>query len=680
MVRSLLLTALLVVPVVAAPAALAQSPTDAQLARDILRADLISAPQLRDAAANFGIHPDTFALRLETLAAERIVAAMGRERLLAVLDAMKSPWRRAVSASSERAPDGRLGDASLAARYVDLTDIRPILRTLVASMRARVERERPALHKTLLAADVYGQFSAEALGSVDPRALIEEIAAARSAFGGASQADVEAYVAFWASPDGQVVMTAFQDALAEIGADAAVDQLYALYDASQLAPPPPPVLPSDPTRTALARELAFGTPIGQRLLYHLRTPTDEMYALRGGRTAVDSLAVLVAQRMAADQIQAGIDFYRSDAFQQLWGPEERGYRANDEEQRRGIADAAEGQSRIETPERTALVRRLLEAQNRPGRDVRRLERVLDGLGPYARVGDAGPEAVERITAEIAEAAAGPMVTDRYVDYVLATYPTTDEAVFRKASAFYESPAGAALVDAFLDAVDSVTIPYLVRLWTDWIHDRESGDEVYEVVEQQPELIGGLEGLQQRIRYPREARDAGIEGRVFVQFVVDELGRVTDAIVTRSPSDVLSEAALEAVRGSRFRPGMQRGRPVKVRFVLPINFALDAAPPAAPVYDDVDEPPFVIGGAEAVRDAVVYPPSARADGVTGTVRVALVVALDGTARDLSIEGSPDERLALAAAQAVLRLRYEPARQGGRTVPARLTVEVPFTLDS
>ena len=99
-------------------------------------------------------------------------------------------------------------------------------------------------------------------------------------------------------------------------------------------------------------------------------------------------------------------------------------------------------------------------------------------------------------------------------------------------------------------------------------------DVFEVVEQQPTLIGGMDGLRSRVEYPRLARDAGIEGRVFIQFVVDERGNVVDPVVARSPSELLSEAALKAVRASRFTPGVQSGRPVKVRFVLPVTFELD----------------------------------------------------------------------------------------------------------
>ena len=98
-------------------------------------------------------------------------------------------------------------------------------------------------------------------------------------------------------------------------------------------------------------------------------------------------------------------------------------------------------------------------------------------------------------------------------------------------------------------------------------------EVLEVAEVQPVLIGGLAGLRDRLEYPASALADGLEGRVLVQFIVDERGGVLDPVVLRSPSEVLSEAAIQAVRESRFEPARQGGRAVKVRFSLPVSFRL-----------------------------------------------------------------------------------------------------------
>lgn len=98
-------------------------------------------------------------------------------------------------------------------------------------------------------------------------------------------------------------------------------------------------------------------------------------------------------------------------------------------------------------------------------------------------------------------------------------------------------------------------------------------EVYDVVEQMPELIGGLQGLQDKVDYPDMAKRAGVEGRVIVQFVVDEDGRVQDPRIVRGVGAGLDDEALRAIKQARFVPGVQNGRPVKVKMSVPITFKL-----------------------------------------------------------------------------------------------------------
>lgn len=101
-------------------------------------------------------------------------------------------------------------------------------------------------------------------------------------------------------------------------------------------------------------------------------------------------------------------------------------------------------------------------------------------------------------------------------------------------------------------------------------------EVFIVVEEAPELIGGLESVQKMIVYPEIAKKAGIEGRVFVQFIIDEKGNVLNPIVLKGIGGGCDEAALEAVKKAKFKPGKQRGRPVRVQYSIPIVFRLTSA--------------------------------------------------------------------------------------------------------
>jgi len=102
---------------------------------------------------------------------------------------------------------------------------------------------------------------------------------------------------------------------------------------------------------------------------------------------------------------------------------------------------------------------------------------------------------------------------------------------------------------------------------------EPEPEIFVVVENMPELIGGIAGLQKRVTYPEIAKKAGVEGTVFLQFIVDEEGNVVDPVVMRGIGAGCDEAALEAIRTAKFKPGRQRGKPVKVKFSLPVRFRL-----------------------------------------------------------------------------------------------------------
>lgn len=99
------------------------------------------------------------------------------------------------------------------------------------------------------------------------------------------------------------------------------------------------------------------------------------------------------------------------------------------------------------------------------------------------------------------------------------------------------------------------------------------EDFFVVVETMPQLKGGLAGLQKKVKYPEMARRAGIEGRVTVQFIVNEQGKVENPRVIRGIGGGCDEAALSAVQKAEFSPGMQRGRAVRVQYSLPIVFRL-----------------------------------------------------------------------------------------------------------
>lgn len=104
-------------------------------------------------------------------------------------------------------------------------------------------------------------------------------------------------------------------------------------------------------------------------------------------------------------------------------------------------------------------------------------------------------------------------------------------------------------------------------------EEDEGEDFFVVVEQMPELKGGLAKLQQCVKYPEMARKAGIEGRVIVQFIVNEDGNVEEPRVVRGIGGGADEEALRCVKQSTFEPGRQRGNPVRVQYSLPVVFKL-----------------------------------------------------------------------------------------------------------
>lgn len=93
------------------------------------------------------------------------------------------------------------------------------------------------------------------------------------------------------------------------------------------------------------------------------------------------------------------------------------------------------------------------------------------------------------------------------------------------------------------------------------------------VEEMPEPIGGIAAIQSKIVYPEIAKRAGVEGKVYVLAFVDEGGNVTKVEVAKGLGAGLDEAALNAVKQTKFKPGKQRGKAVRVQVMIPIVFKL-----------------------------------------------------------------------------------------------------------
>ncbi len=99
-------------------------------------------------------------------------------------------------------------------------------------------------------------------------------------------------------------------------------------------------------------------------------------------------------------------------------------------------------------------------------------------------------------------------------------------------------------------------------------------EIYKAeAEKSPEPIGGIKGIAENVIYPEEAKKNNIQGRVFIKAFINEEGLVEKAEVIKGIGSGCDEAALNAVKNTKFIPGMNDGKPIKAQIAIPIMFKL-----------------------------------------------------------------------------------------------------------
>lgn len=102
--------------------------------------------------------------------------------------------------------------------------------------------------------------------------------------------------------------------------------------------------------------------------------------------------------------------------------------------------------------------------------------------------------------------------------------------------------------------------------------------IFDMPEQMPEFPGGGDAMEQfinkNIKYPAEAKSKNIQGKVYVQFIVEKDGSISDVAIRRGTNKLLDAEAMRVVKlMPNWKPGSMRGKTVRVRYTLPISFSL-----------------------------------------------------------------------------------------------------------
>lgn len=229
-------------------------------------------------------------------------------------------------------------------------------------------------------------------------------------------------------------------------------------------------------------------------------------------------------------------------------------------------------------------------------------------------------------------------------------------------------------------------------------------DVYEVVENMPEFPNGgmtalMKYLSDNIRYPEAAHKAGIQGRVTVQFVVGKDGSIGNVSILRGVNADLDAEAIRVISSMpKWKPGTQKGEPVKVKYTVPVMFRLAPepvekidettvvgyhTPVAGEVYDVVDKMPEFPGGMTGLMQYlsknIRYPAEAQTKGIQGRVTVAVIINTEGKAVNASIVRSVDPSLDAEALRVASTMPdWVPGTKDGKPVNVKYTFPVTFRL--
>ena len=236
---------------------------------------------------------------------------------------------------------------------------------------------------------------------------------------------------------------------------------------------------------------------------------------------------------------------------------------------------------------------------------------------------------------------------------------------------------------------------------------DQDDPVFQVVEQMPEFPEGMgecmKWLQANIKYPKEAKEKGEQGRVILQFIVERDGSVTDVKVVRSISLALDAEAIRVASAMpKWKPGMQKGKVVKVKYTLPVMFSLEKKEPASSdntiivdkggttkvdgnhIFQVVEEMPEFPGGMgecmKWIGQNIKYPKEAHDKGVQGRVLITFIVEKDGSITEPKVARGVSPALDAEALRVVSTMpKWKPAKQRGQVVRVKYTIPVMFRLN-
>jgi len=215
-----------------------------------------------------------------------------------------------------------------------------------------------------------------------------------------------------------------------------------------------------------------------------------------------------------------------------------------------------------------------------------------------------------------------------------------------------------------------------------------------VIEQSPLYIGGekarLKFLKGNLVYPKEAKEKGIEGNVYVSFIVNEDGNVEQVELLHGIGGGCDEEAVRVAKMMpRWYPGKKDGKEVgfpcfmRIKFTLPDEKGESSEPIKDEVFVMAEQPPQYPGGKEAlskfIQENLTYPIEAKEKRIEGTVYIAVTIEKDGSIDDISLARGIGGGCDVEAARLVLKMpKWKPGKVKGKEVRSLYMMPIKFDL--
>lgn len=222
-----------------------------------------------------------------------------------------------------------------------------------------------------------------------------------------------------------------------------------------------------------------------------------------------------------------------------------------------------------------------------------------------------------------------------------------------------------------------------------INDSISNDSIYFHVDEFPEFPGGEEArmkfIHDNINYPEMAQESGIQGTVYVKFIIEKDGSISNVEIIRGIGGGCDEEAIRILRMMpKWKPAMSQGKPVRIKFNMPFKFTImDGAVEKVFNNDSITKKARFPGNSVSmdifIKENLKYPRKAKKEGKEGKVVISFEVGLFGDISNIKIVESLGEDFDKEAIRLIEKMPdWIPAEHKNNRVNVRVQIPIEFRL--